>query len=57
VAFADSGGEWHPDAARLERELVRLLALEREIVELAYVRRSDSLERAREAVRRLGEVC
>jgi LuxR family transcriptional regulator, regulator of acetate metabolism len=56
VAFADSGGEWHPDAARLERELVRLLALEREIVELAYVRRSDSLERAREAVRRLGEV-
>jgi LuxR family transcriptional regulator, regulator of acetate metabolism len=56
VALADSPSEQHPDAPRLERVLVELLALEREIVELAYVRRSDSLERARDAVRRLGEL-
>ena len=36
--------------------LVELLALEREIVEAAYVRRADALERVRDAVRRLGEV-
>jgi len=36
--------------------LVELLALEREIIELEYVRRSDALERVREAVRRLGEI-
>ena len=36
--------------------LVELLALEREIIELEYVRRSDALERVRDAVRRLGEV-
>jgi DNA-binding CsgD family transcriptional regulator len=56
VALADGPSEQQPDTPRLERVLVELLALEREIVELAYVRRSDSLERAREAVRRLGEV-
>jgi DNA-binding CsgD family transcriptional regulator len=36
--------------------LVELLALEREIVEAGYVRRSDALERVADAVRRLGEV-
>ena len=37
----------------MRRILGDLLALEREIVELGYVRRADSLERARDAVRRL----
>jgi DNA-binding CsgD family transcriptional regulator len=36
--------------------LVELLALEREIVEAGYVRRSDALERVADAVRRLGEI-
>jgi DNA-binding CsgD family transcriptional regulator len=40
----------------VEELLVELLALEREIVEAAYVRRADALERVRDAVRRLGEV-
>lgn len=40
----------------MERILVELLALEREAVELEYVRRSDTLERVREAVRRVGEL-
>jgi DNA-binding CsgD family transcriptional regulator len=40
----------------IERMLVELLALEREIIELEYVRRSDALERVRDAVRRLGEI-
>lgn len=44
------------DAAAVRRVLVELLALEREIVELGYVRRADALERVRDAVRRLGEV-
>ena len=44
------------EAAALKRTLVELLALEREIVELGYVRRADALERVRDAVRRLGEV-
>ncbi len=39
-----------------QRVLVDLLALEREIVEADYVRRSDALERAGDAVRRLGEI-
>ena len=42
--------------ATVERVLVDLLALEREIVEAEYVRRSDALERVADAVRRLGEV-
>jgi len=42
--------------ARAERVLVELLALEREIVESGYVRRSDALERVADAVRRLGEI-
>ena len=36
-------------------ELARLLALERELDELAYVRRADALERVADAVRRLSE--
>jgi LuxR family transcriptional regulator, regulator of acetate metabolism len=39
-----------------QRVLVDLLALEREIVEADYVRRSDALERVADAVRRLGEI-
>ena len=39
-----------------QRVLVELLALEREIVEADYVRRSDALERVGDAVRRLGEI-
>ena len=42
--------------ADVERVLVELLALEREIVEADYVRRSDALERVADAVRRLGEI-
>jgi LuxR family transcriptional regulator, regulator of acetate metabolism len=44
------------DAAVPQRVLVDLLALEREIVEAHYVRRSDALERTADAVRRLGEI-
>src|SRR5947209_19557951 len=40
----------------LESVLTELLGLERELIELDYVRRSDALERVREAVRRLGEI-
>jgi len=47
----------HRPAARdLERALVEIQQLEREIVELEYVRRSDALEGVRDAVRRLGEI-
>ncbi|HTP20965.1 MAG TPA: helix-turn-helix transcriptional regulator [Solirubrobacteraceae bacterium] len=42
--------------ADLARVLTELLALEREIVEADYVRRSDALERVSDAVRRLGEI-
>ena len=44
------------DPAATQGVLVELLALEREVVEAAYVRRSDALERVADAVRRLGEV-
>jgi DNA-binding CsgD family transcriptional regulator len=44
------------DATASARTLVELLALEREIVEAEYVRRSDALERVADALRRLGEV-
>ena len=40
----------------IERALIELLALEREVIELDYVRRADALERVRDAVRRLGEI-
>jgi DNA-binding CsgD family transcriptional regulator len=43
-------------AQAVKRTLVELLALEREIVELGYVRRADALARVRDAVRRLGEI-
>ena len=42
--------------ADVQRVLVELLALEREIVEADCVRRSDALERVADAVRRLGEI-
>ena len=49
-----------PDQARearaADRVLVELLALEREITELEYVRRSDALDRVSDAARRLGEL-
>jgi DNA-binding CsgD family transcriptional regulator len=44
------------DARAAERVLVELLSLEREVAELEYMRRADALERAAEAVRRLGEL-
>jgi DNA-binding CsgD family transcriptional regulator len=45
-----------PRAPATERVLVELLALEREILELEYVRRTDALARVSDAVRRLGEL-
>ena len=42
--------------ATVQRVLVELLALEREIVEAGYVRRADALERVADAVRHLGEI-
>jgi DNA-binding CsgD family transcriptional regulator len=51
-----------PDAATAEdghaltHELTGLLALERELAELAYVRRADALERVADTARRLGEL-
>ncbi|HWE10179.1 MAG TPA: LuxR C-terminal-related transcriptional regulator [Solirubrobacteraceae bacterium] len=39
-----------------KRVLLELLALEREISELEYVRRSDALDRVSDAARRLGEL-
>ena len=44
------------DPAAAQGVLVELLALEREVVEAGYVRRSDALERVADAIRRLGEV-
>jgi DNA-binding CsgD family transcriptional regulator len=49
---ADQRGE----ERAIERALVELLELERELLELRYVRRADALERAGEAVRRVGDV-
>ncbi len=51
-----STGAVSSEPAALRRLLADLQQLEREIVELEYVRRSDALDRVREAVRRLGEV-
>ena len=53
---AMSTGAVSSEPAALRRLLADLQQLEREIVELEYVRRSDALDRVREAVRRLGEV-
>src|SRR5579863_8087984 len=44
------------DPAAVQAVLVDLLALEREVVEAAYVRRADALERVTDAIRRLGEI-
>ncbi len=44
------------DIAAVERVRGELFQLEREIVELEYVRSADALERVGEAIRRLGEV-
>ncbi len=44
------------DTIASARALIDLLALEREIVEADYVRRSDALERVADAIRRLGEI-
>jgi DNA-binding CsgD family transcriptional regulator len=49
-ATADDNGD------ALARELAGLLALERELTELAYVRRADALELVADTVRRLGEL-
>ena len=51
---ADDGGGG--GARGLVHELVGLLALERELAELPYVRRADALERVADTVRRLGEL-
>jgi len=53
---AEPTADQPPDVRAMQRILVELLALEREVVELEYVRRSDALERVRDAVRRMGEV-
>ncbi len=44
------------DRPGLQRALAACRQLEREIIELEYVRRSDAVERVADAVRRLGEV-
>ena len=56
LSAADSGTGSSTDREAIERSLVELLALERELAELAYVRRSDALERVADTVRRLGEL-
>lgn len=53
---AREGPDEQRDVRDFERVLGELQQLEREIVELEYVRRSDALERVRDATRRLGEV-
>lgn len=55
--MSSRGATAEPDGVRaIERTLIELLALEREIVELQYVRRADALERVRDAVVRLSDV-
>jgi DNA-binding CsgD family transcriptional regulator len=58
VIREDSPGRAAPEggAGAAERWLAELLQLERERAELEYIRRADALERAAEAVRRLGEL-
>jgi DNA-binding CsgD family transcriptional regulator len=56
VSVAGPGGGASSDSAAVKRCLIELLALEREMAELAYVRRADALERVAETVRRLGEL-
>jgi len=54
--IAQTSSDRQPDAPATERVLIELLALEREISELEYVRRADALERVGDAIRRLGEL-
>jgi DNA-binding CsgD family transcriptional regulator len=56
VSAADPSAGAPADRDALERSLVELLALDRELTELAYMRRADALERVAETVRRLGEL-
>jgi DNA-binding NarL/FixJ family response regulator len=51
-----TSSERRAEARATEGVLVELLGLERELLELSYVRRADALERAREAVRRVGDM-
>ncbi|MGH2868924.1 MAG: GAF domain-containing protein, partial [Solirubrobacteraceae bacterium] len=53
---AEKSQDRQPDARALRRALHELLQLEREVSELEYVRRSDALERAGDAIRVLGEL-
>jgi DNA-binding NarL/FixJ family response regulator len=43
-------------AGDVSRTLTELRALDRELLELSFVRRSDGIERVRDALRRLGEI-
>jgi DNA-binding CsgD family transcriptional regulator len=56
VAVLDTSPGADSAAHTIERALVGLLALDRELCELEYVRRADALERAGDAVRVLGEL-
>jgi LuxR family transcriptional regulator, regulator of acetate metabolism len=51
-----TSSEGRAQARATELVLIELLGLEREVLELSYVRRADALERAREAVRRVGDM-
>jgi DNA-binding CsgD family transcriptional regulator len=53
---APASSESRNQARVREHVLVELLGLERELLEERYVRRADALERAREAVRRVGDL-
>ncbi len=53
---AREGPDQQRDVRTFERVLRELQQLEREIIEAEYVRRSDALERVREAIRHLSEV-
>jgi DNA-binding CsgD family transcriptional regulator len=54
--IAESSSARQRDERETERVIVELLALERELCELDYVRRADALERVTDAVRRLSEL-
>jgi DNA-binding CsgD family transcriptional regulator len=53
---APADGASAVDGHGLAHELAGLLALERELSELSYVRRADALERVADTARRLGEL-
>jgi LuxR family transcriptional regulator, regulator of acetate metabolism len=54
--IAEGSSARQRDERETERVIVELLALERELCELEYVRRADALERVTDAVRRLSEL-